>query len=104
MTRKELQTLLKTGKKDKEMAERGGIRTPGTLSGTHAFQACTFSLSVISPHKRHFTGGCFKIAGLSQLEQIDFINKLLSDIHGLFPGKIKALSYLYLIRCVNGLF
>jgi hypothetical protein len=26
-----------------------GIRTPGTVSRTHAFQACTFNRSAISP-------------------------------------------------------
>ncbi len=39
----------------KEMIFYGGereIRTLGTCDSTHAFQACTFSRSVISPHKK----------------------------------------------------
>ena len=44
-----------------------GIRTPGTVSDTHAFQACSLSLSDISPKKRH------------SLTEFDKIDKKITD-------------------------
>ncbi len=54
---------------DEKCGGEGGIRTPGTVSRTHAFQACSFSHSDTSPHRNGRVGWASSNEGAGPREE-----------------------------------